>query len=85
VKQFPAYPVINIRESGRNIRRICREQGYTANDLREYLYLADERVVWRWWSGRSLPNLSNLCALSALLKVTVNEMLVFEDEKSAGS
>ncbi len=75
-KKLPRYPVIDIVATGRNIRRLRLEKGYSVNALQEYLGLSCPQGVYQWQAGRSLPSVDNLYAVSRLWGVSMNEILV---------
>ena len=75
-KELPRYPVIDIVATGRNIRRLRMEKGYSVNALQEYLGLSCPQGVYQWQAGRSLPSGDNLYAVSRLWGVSMNEILV---------
>ena len=69
------YPVINLRETGINLRRIMDKRGITAKDVQKYLNLASVQSVYNWWSGINMPTLSNLYALSHWLQIPMDDMV----------
>ena len=75
-KELPRYPVIDIVATGRNIRRLRLEKGYSVNALQEYLGLSCPQGVYQWQAGRSLSSVDNLYAVSRLWGVSMNEILV---------
>ena len=75
-KELPRYPVIDIVATGRNIRRLRLEKGYSVNALQEYLGLSCPQGIYHWQAGRSLPSVDNLYAVSRLWGVSMNEILV---------
>lgn len=70
------YPVINVKATGENILRRRIEKGYTVLDVQRYLNLAYPQSVYHWQAGRTLPNIDNFYALSVLLGMTVNDLVV---------
>ena len=67
-KELPRYPVIDIVATGRNIRRLRLEKGYSVNALQEYLGPSCPQGVYQWQAGRSLPSVDNpiLCVVMVL-------------------
>ena len=70
------YPVIDPKASGKQIRTLCAAYGLTPKDVQMQLNLASPQAVYHWQSGRSLPNVDNLYALSRLLDVHMEDFLV---------
>ncbi len=75
-KALPRYPVIDVAATGRNIRRLRLEKGYTVRELQEYLGTDCPQGIYHWQSGRNLPSTDNLYALSKLWGVSINDILV---------
>lgn len=66
------YPVINLLETGQNIKRIMLLNGMTVKDIQEYLELSTPQSIYHWFDGRNLPTLDNLYALSELFHVSMD-------------
>ena len=75
-KDLPRYPVIDIAATGRNIRRLRLEKGYSVQELQEYLSMSCPQGVYHWQLGRNLPSVDNLYAVSKLWGVSMNDILV---------
>ena len=74
--QQPLFPVIDLAETGKNIMHLRQERGMTVRDLQAYFGFAEPQAIYKWQSGKSLPSVDNLYALSALLDVPMDEILV---------
>lgn len=70
------FPVINTKETGKKIRETVKKSGYTAETVREKLEISDKGSIYKWFRGETLPSLDNFLALSLLLGVTVNDLVV---------
>lgn len=66
------YPVINLLETGQNIKRIMLLKGMTVKDIQDYLGLSTPQSIYHWFDGRNLPTLDNLYALSELFHVPMD-------------
>ncbi len=71
-----SFPVIDLTATGKNITRLRRERGLSVRDLQVFFGLAEPRAIYKWQSGASLPSIDNLYALSALLGVPIDRILV---------
>ena len=80
-KKLPRYPVIDVAATGRNIRRLRLENGYSVNELQEYLGLSCPQGIYHWQRGGTLPSTDNLYALSKLWGISINDIL--QEEKIA--
>jgi transcriptional regulator with XRE-family HTH domain len=70
------FPVIDMAATGRNIARLRRARGLTVRDVQTWFGFEEPQAVYKWQSGRTLPSVDNLFALSALLEVPMDEILV---------
>ena len=69
------YPVIDTDATGRNLDHMIRSSGYSVTEIADYLG-ATSSLVYRYMRGDVLPSTDRLLALSVLLGVTVNDLLV---------
>ena len=70
------FRVIDPVATGANIVRLRKERGLTVRDLQAYFGFEEPQAVYKWQRGQSLPTVDNLYALSALLEVSMDEILV---------
>ncbi len=77
MEKISSLPKINIKATGRNIKRLREQRNISVKALSEMLYLTII-AVYSWQSGRSLPTVDNLVALSSIFDVGMNEILVVE-------
>lgn len=70
------FPVIDPVATGANICRLRKEHGLTVRDLQHYFGFEEPQAIYKWQRGQSLPCVDNLYALSALLQVPMNEIIV---------
>ena len=73
-----AFPVISLEATGANILSLRKSRGYTVADLQEYFGFDAPQAIYKWQRGESLPSVDNLLALSQLLKVPIEKILVFQ-------
>ena len=74
--QSKAFPVIDVHATGQNIQRLRKARGLTVRDVQNYFGFDEPRAIYKWQSGRSLPTVDNLYALSALLDTPIEDILV---------
>ena len=70
------FPVIDPAATGRNIVRLRKERGMTVKDLQDWFGFEEPRAIYKWQHGETLPSVDNLYALSALLDVPMEDILV---------
>ncbi len=73
---FQPFPVIDLSATGANILRLRRARGLSVRDLQRYFGFEEPQAIYKWQRGKSLPTVDNLYALSVLLDVPMNEILV---------
>lgn len=70
------YPVIDLKKTGEWLRYLCKFNGYSVKDLQDYLHISSNQAIYEWFNGHTLPSINNLLALSILLKLPINMLLV---------
>ena len=76
-----AYPVIDLAETGRCIERRRRQAGLTVRDLQTYFGFEYPQAIYKWQHGECLPTVDNLLALARLLRVSMEDLLVYENQE----
>lgn len=72
------FPVINLAKTGENILALRRKRGLSVRALQHLLGFATPQAIYKWQQGLTLPTIDNLVALSAILGVPIDEILVVE-------
>ena len=75
------FPVIDLRKTGRNIEQLRRNAGLSVRDLQDYFGFEYPQAIYKWQHGECLPAVDNLLALALLLKVAMEDLLVYEDQE----
>ena len=75
------FPVINLSATGRRIERSRKAAGLTVRDVQTYFGFEYPQAVYKWQHGECLPSVDNLLALSRLLQVPMEDLLVYEDQE----
>lgn len=70
------YPVIDPVMTGKNIKELIKNSGNTVAGVGRLLGIADRSTMYKWLRGDALPGIDNMLALSMILGVSINEMLV---------
>ena len=78
--QKPMYLSIQQKETGRQIKRLLKENGYTVKDVQNVMGFENPQAIYKWISGRSLPSLDNFVILSRLLHTTIEDILVIDGD-----
>ena len=72
-------PVVNMRLTGERISALRQARGLTVRQLQRMLGFATPQAIYKWQHGETLPTIDNLVALSAILEVPIEEILVTDD------
>ena len=70
------YPVIDMAATGRNILRLRMARGLSVSEMQGYFGFDAPQAIYKWQKGKSLPSIDNFFALSHLLEVPIDEILV---------
>ena len=69
-------PTIDMVATGNNITRLREQAGMTVRDLQNVFGFATPQAIYKWQNGISMPTVDNLIVLSAVLNVTVEDIVV---------
>ena len=72
------YYSIDVDETGKNLKRLCKMKGVTAKDLMELLNLTTPTAVYKWYSGKNLPSMDNMIVIARFLDVGVEDIVVIK-------
>ena len=76
----PMYLSIQQKETGRQIKRLLSEHGYTVKDVQIVMGFENPQAVYKWISGKSLPSVDNFIILSRLLHTSIEDILVIDGD-----
>lgn len=77
MKRFP--PSVNLIATGQRITELRISQGLSVKDLQRYFGFEAPQAIYKWQKGTALPTVDNLLALSDLLEVPMESILVRND------
>lgn len=72
------YLSIQQEETGRKIKKLLFENGYTVKDVQSARGFENPQSIYKWISGKSLPSLDNFIILSRLLHTSIEDILVID-------
>ena len=75
------FPVIDLPRTGRNIQRLRRQAGVTVRELQDYFGFEYPQAIYKWQHGECLPSVDNLLALARVLRVPMEDLLVYDDRE----
>ena len=70
------FPVIDPVATGKNILSLRKEKGLTVRELQAFFGFEEPQAIYRWQYGTTLPSVDNLYALSSILEVPMERILV---------
>ena len=71
-------PTVDLVATGKNIEKLRKEAGYTVKELQNVFGFGTPQAIYKWQHGTTLPTVDNLVLLSAIFKVSIDEILVVE-------
>lgn len=71
-------PTVDLIATGKNIENLRKEAGYSVKELQEIFGFGTPQAIYKWQHGTALPTVDNLVLLSAIFKVSIDEILVVE-------
>lgn len=74
------YQPIDQIKTGMKLKKMLKAAGYSVKDIQEYLHLSCQQSIYRWFKGKILPSVDHLYALSRLLNVHMEDLLVMQGE-----
>lgn len=78
MRKFIPFPVIDVEKTGENILRLRMEQGLSVEDLRQFFGFGSPQAIYHWQKGICLPSVDHLLALSKVLEVPMEEILILK-------
>jgi predicted transcriptional regulators len=77
------FPTIDLVATGKNIIKLRKESGLSVRDLQNIFGFATPQAIYKWQHGTALPTIDNLIVLSAVFKVSMEEIIIVETKISA--
>ena len=74
-------PVINLTNTGENIRRMRKEAGISVRELQIMFGFTNPQSIYSWQSGKSLPSVDNFIILAMILGTTIDEIISVEEDE----
>ena len=71
-------PTVDLIATGKNIEKLRKEAGYSVKELQEIFGFGTPQAIYKWQHGTALQTVDNLVLLSAIFKVSIDEILVVE-------
>jgi len=74
------FPRIDLWATGKNIEKLRREKGFTVRQMQDFFGFEQPQAIYKWQRGECLPSVDHLFALSKLLQVSMQDILIEMDQ-----
>ena len=74
-------PDVNLKRTGKLLKQLREENHLKVSDLRDFFGFDYPNAIYDWEKGLKLPNISNLIALSILYEVSIDELLLSDEQE----
>lgn len=78
-------PLIDMKKTGERISYLRKLNGLSVKELQECLGLGTPQAIYKWERGLNLPSLDNLLFLSSIFNVSMNSIIVYQNNMPAYS
>ena len=78
-------PTINMVATGQNINNLRKRAGISVKQLQDVLGFNTPQAIYKWINGVSMPTVDNLVILAAVLGVTIDEIIVVDEQGTKAS
>lgn len=75
------YPLINKEKTGQWLKCLLLLNNLQPKDIQTYLSLGCIQTVYRWLNGTNVPSVDHLYAMSSLLRIPMDRMVVGDKEE----
>ena len=75
--------VIDIEKTGKHLKELCRQNGFTVTDIQKALFLKCPQSVYRWCNGETLPTVDHFIVLAYMMNLPVEELIVLKENTDA--
>lgn len=71
-----SFPIIDVKKTGENIKEIMKIKEVSVTSIAGFLGISEKSSVYKWFRGESLPSLDNMFAISKILGVPMENIIV---------
>ena len=75
-------PTIDMVQTGKNIQYLRQKAGLSVKDLQQIFGFATPQAIYKWQHGAAMPTIDNLIVLAVVFGVTVDDIIVIQDDIS---
>ena len=83
LKNFSVFdtPDVNLKRTGKLLKQLREKNHLKVSDLKNFFGFDYPNAIYDWEKGLKLPNISNLIALSILYEVSIDELLLSDEQE----
>lgn len=71
---------VNLKNTGKILKKLRIKNKLSVRDLQEFFGFDYPNAIYDWEKGLKLPNLSNLIAISTLYEVSIDKILLSDEQ-----
>lgn len=71
-----SFPIIDAKETGKKIKKEMKAKDVSVANVADFLGIAEKSSIYKWFRGERLPSLDNVLAISKLLGVPMESLIV---------
>ena len=75
------HTTLDVVKTGQRIRKAIQAKGYTVREMQELLSFECPQSIYRWFHGKTMPTIDSLFALSKILDMHMEDLLVAREIK----
>ena len=68
--------VIDMEETGKNIKRLRKEAGLTVRSLQEIMGFTFPQAIYKWERGTTVPTIDHLVILADVLGISMDRIII---------
>ena len=69
-------PVIDIKATGANIKKMIRQKGMTAKDIQKACGFTTCNTIYKWFNGVCMPTIDNMVIIASICGTTIDSIIV---------
>ena len=83
IRNFCAYdaPDVNLKRTGKILKQLRKEHNLKVSDLKDFFNFDYPNAIYDWEKGLKLPNISNLIALASLYEISIDTLLLSDEQE----
>lgn len=68
--------IINIEETGKNIKNIFKERNYKIKDIQDIFGFNTPQAIYKWFRGEAVPSIDNLIIISSICNIKIDDIII---------